>query len=148
MSLPATPGANLSGVGSKTRYNIKHQMKAISADFPGFSFKTYENGAIDDFHVPGLINLKKTNMDEKRMKCGITPEEAAWMIQRARTNGLLVVALLDGKVCGGSLSFRRGDHYFSRLNGYDSRFAKYSLGMLCCYLAVKEQASAAQPRRT
>jgi hypothetical protein len=139
VSLPETPDAYLSSLGSKLRHNIKHQMKAIAAEFPGFCFKTYENGAIDEHHVSGLINLKKTNMDEKRIKFGITQEEAAWMIECAKTNGLLIVALLDGKVCGGSLSFRIGDHYFSHLNGYDPRFAKYSLGMLCCYLAIKEQ---------
>jgi CelD/BcsL family acetyltransferase involved in cellulose biosynthesis len=139
LSLPETPDAYLSSLSAKTRYNIRHQMKAIAADFPGFSFRTYENGAIAEHHVLGLIHLKKTNMAEKRMACSITPEEAAWMIERASTNGLLVVALLDGKVCGGSLSFRLGDRYFSHLNGYDTRFAKYSLGMLCCYLAVKEQ---------
>jgi hypothetical protein len=139
VSLPATPDAYLSSLGSKLRHNIKHQMKAIAAEFPAFCFKTYENGAIDGNHVSGLIDLKKINMDEKRIKFGITQEEAAWMIECAKTNGLLIVALLDGKVCGGSLSFRIGEHYFSHLNGYDPRFAKYSLGMLCCYLAIKEQ---------
>jgi hypothetical protein len=137
--LPETPDAYLSRLGSKTRHNIRHQMKAISADFPGFSFCTYENGAIAEQHVAALIDLKKANLDEKRIKCGITPEEGAWIVDHAKTNGMLVVALLDGKVCGGSLSFRLGDHYFSHLNGYDTRFAKYSLGMLCCYVAVKEQ---------
>jgi hypothetical protein len=139
VSLPATPDAYLSSLGSKTRHNIKHQMKVICADFPGFSFHTYENGAIAEHHVSGLINLKKANMEEKRIKLGITPEETAWMIERAKTNGLLVVALFDDKVCGGSLSLRLGDHYFAHLNGYDTRFAKYSLGMLCCYLAMKEK---------
>jgi hypothetical protein len=138
-SLPETADAYLSRLGSKLRHNIRHQMKAICADFPGFSFETHENGAIVDSHVAGLIDLKKANMDDKRIKFGITPEEAAWMIECAKTNGLLVVALFDGKICGGSLSFRLGDHYFSHLNGYDPRFAKYSLGMLCCYLAIKEQ---------
>jgi hypothetical protein len=137
--LPETPDAYFSRLGAKLRHNIKHQMKAISAAFPGFSFEIHENGAIAAHHVSGLVNLKKANMDEKRMKCGITPEETAWMIERAKTNGLLVVALLDGKVCGGSLSMRIGDHYFAHLNGYDTRFAKYSLGMLCCYLAMKEK---------
>jgi hypothetical protein len=70
---------------------------------------------------------------------GIKPEEASWLTELAKTNGLLVLALLDGKVCGGSLSFRLGDHYFALLNGYDARFAKYSLGMLCCYLAMTEK---------
>lgn len=139
VSLPATPDAYLSSLGSKTRHNIKHQMKVICADFPGFSFHTYENGAIAEHHVSGLINLKKANMEEKRIKLGITPEETVWMIERAKTNGLLVVALFDDKVCGGSLSLRLGDHYFAHLNGYDTRFAKYSLGMLCCYLAMKEK---------
>lgn len=139
VSLPDTPDAYLSRLGSKLRHNIRHQTKAICAEFPSFLFETYENAAIQENHVAGLIELKKANMEEKRIKFGITPEEAAWMLECAKNNGLLVVALLDGQVCGGSLSFRLGDHYFSHLNGYDPRFAKYSLGMLCCYLAVKEQ---------
>jgi hypothetical protein len=139
VSLPDTVEAYASRLGAKTRYNIRHQMKAISADHPGFSFKTYENGAIAEHHVAGLIDLKKANMNEKRIKFGITPEEASWMIELAKTNGLLVVALLDGQVCGGSLSFRLGEHYFAHLNGYDPRFAKYSLGMVCCYLAMTEK---------
>jgi hypothetical protein len=139
VSLPDTADAYFSRLGAKLRHNIKHQMKAISVAFPGFSFEIHEDGAIAAHHVSGLVNLKKANMEEKRMQCGITPEETAWMIERAKTNGLLVVALLDGKVCGGSLSLRIGDHYFAHLNGYDTRFAKYSLGMLCCYLAMKEK---------
>lgn len=139
VSLPETPEVYLASLGAKTRHNIKHQMKAICADFPGMRFETYENGTITEDHVAGLVNLKKSNMDEKKMKFGITPEESSWMMERAKTNGLLVIALFEGKVCGGSLSFRIGDHYFSHVNGYDTRFAKYSLGLLCCYIAIKEQ---------
>lgn len=138
VSLPDTTDAYFSSLGSKLRHNIRHQMKAIAADFPGFSFNIHENGTIAEHHVVGLVDLKKTSMDEKRVKCGITPEETSWLLERAKTHGLLVVALLDGKVCGGSLSFRVGDHYFAHLNGYDPRFAKYSLGLLCSYLAVTE----------
>lgn len=137
--LPDTVDAYLARLGAKTRYNIKRQIKAIAAEHPGFAFETHENGAIAEHHVTGLIDLKKTNMNEKRIKFGITPQEASWMVELAKTNGLLVLALLDGKVCGGSLSFRLGDHYFALLNGYDARFAKYSLGMLCCYLAMEEK---------
>lgn len=138
VSLPDSPDAYLSSLSAKTRYNIKHQMKAIADDFSGFSFNTYENGAIDDNHVLDLINLKKNNIDDKRMKFGITPDDTAWIVDYAKTNGLLIVALLDGKVCGGSLSFRLDDHYFAHVNGYDARFSKYSLGMLCCYIAMRE----------
>jgi hypothetical protein len=138
VSLPDDPEAYLSRLGPKTRHNIRRQMKAIAADFPGFSFDIVEHGAIPESHVSDLINLKKVTMEDKRIPFGIAPDEAAWLIERAKTHGLLVVALLDGKVCGGSLSFGLGEHYFAYLNGYDARFAKYSLGLLCCYLAMKE----------
>jgi hypothetical protein len=139
VSLPDKLDAYSSRLGAKTRYNIRRQMKAIAADHPGFAFQTFENGAIAEHHVAGLIELKKANMNEKRIQFGITPDEASWMAELARTNGLLVLALLDGEVCGGSLSLRLGEHYFALLNGYDTRFAKYSLGMLCCYLAMTEK---------
>lgn len=139
VSLPATQDAYFASLGAKLRHNIRHQMKAICADFPGFSFETREHAAITADHVASLIRLKKSSFDEKHMKCGITPEERAWLIERATTHGLLVVALFEGAVCGGSLSLRLGDHYFAHLNGYDTRFAKYSLGMLCCYRAMNEK---------
>lgn len=38
-------------------------------------------------------------MDEKRIDVGMTREETAWIIERAITKGLLVIALREGKVC-------------------------------------------------
>jgi len=58
-SLPDKLDAYSSRLGTKTRYNIRRQMKAIVADHPGFSFQTYENGAIAEQHVAGLIELKR-----------------------------------------------------------------------------------------
>jgi hypothetical protein len=138
VTLPGTVDAYLSSLSAKTRYNLRHQMKALTADFPGFAFAAFENAAIAEHHVSALIDLKKANMADKRVKFGISAEERAWITERAKTNGLLVVALLDGKVCGGSLSFCLGEHYFAHVNGYDPRFAKYSVGMLCCYAAMRE----------
>ncbi|MGJ7914534.1 GNAT family N-acetyltransferase [Massilia sp. LXY-6] len=139
VTLPKTVDAYLSSLSSKMRHNIRHQLKAIAADHPGFHFATYENEEIDVKLVHDLISLKKANMHEKRIPFGLQPEEMAWMTERAKTSGLLVVALFDGQVCGGSLSLRIGDHYFAQMVGYDARFTKYSLGMLCCYLAMQEK---------
>jgi hypothetical protein len=138
VSLPGTPEAYFSKLGAKMRHSIRHQTKAIGAAFPGLSIRVFENGTIAERHITSLVRLKKAAMDDKRIRFGITPEECAWMIEHARTHGLLVVALLGDDVCGGSLSFRLGDHYFAHVNGYDARFAKYSLGMLCCHVAMNE----------
>src|ERR1044072_7482414 len=47
--------------------------------------------------------------------------------------------MLEGRLCGGSFSLRLGDHYFAYVVAYDLEFAKYSLGMLCFYLAMQEK---------
>ena len=73
VTLPETLDAYFSRLGAKTRRNIRYQMKTIAADLPGFSFETYENEAIAGQHVASLIELKKANMNEKRIKFGITP---------------------------------------------------------------------------
>jgi hypothetical protein len=139
VSLPATEDAYFSSLGSKLRHNIRHQMKAIAADHPGLEFRTLENGAIEERHIDDLIELKKKNMDEKKVRFGLEADEIGWMRERAKSGGLLVAAFLDGKVCAGSLSFRIGDNYFAQVVAYDTRFMKYSPGLLCAYIAMREK---------
>jgi hypothetical protein len=139
VSLPATEDAYFSSLGSKLRHNIRHQMKAIAADHPGLEFKTLENGAIEPAFIDQLIELKKKNMDEKKVRFGLEADEIAWMRERAKTGGLLVAAFQDGRVCAGSLSFRLCDNYFAQVVAYDTRLMKYSPGLLCAYIAMREK---------
>lgn len=139
VTLPSSPDAYLASLGSKTRHNIRHQLKAIVRDYPGLQFRTLEHEAIGRQDVLDLIALKRRNTDEKGIGFGISAEEADWLAEQARECGLLVVAMADGRLCGGSLSLRLGDHYFAYVVAYDTTFASYSLGMLCCYLAMQEK---------
>lgn len=138
VTLPASPDAYLASLGSKTRHNIRHQLKALARDHPGLAFRTLENADIAPGQVRELIALKRRNTDEKGIAFGIPAEEAAWLAEQAQRSGLLVVAMAAGRMCGGSLSLRLGDHYFAYVVAYDLEFARYSLGMLCCYLAMQE----------
>ena len=139
VTLPASPDAYLASLGSKTRHNIRHQQKALARDHPGLVFRTLENADIGRQQVLDLIALKRRNTDEKGIAFGISDEESAWLAEQAQTSGLLVAAMAEGRLCGGSLSLRLGDHYFAYVVAYDTEFARYSLGMLCCYLAMQEK---------
>lgn len=138
ISLPASAEAYLASLGSKTRYNIKHQQKALARDRPRFRFLTLEGKDIQPHFVHELIALKRTNMDDKGIAFGISPEEEAWLVKEAYGHGLLVLAVEDGQLHGGLLSLRMGEHYFAHVGAYAAPFARYSLGMLCCYQVMKE----------
>lgn len=139
VSLPASPEAYLASLGSKTRHNIRHQLKALARECPHLQFITLEGGEIQEHQVRELIALKHSNTDDKGIAFGISPEETAWLVGEACGNGLLLLAVEDDRILGGSLSLRLGDHYFAHVVAYASPFASYSLGMLCCYLAMQEK---------
>lgn len=139
VTLPPSPEAYLASLGSKTRHNIRHQLKAIAHDYPGLQFRTLEHGGIGRQDVLDLIALKKRNTDEKGIDFGISAQESTWLAEQAQESGLLVVATAENRLCGGSLSLRLGDHYFAYVVAYDTEFSRYSLGMLCCYLAMQEK---------
>ena len=139
VSLPASPEAYLASLGSKTRHNIRHQLKALARDCPQLQFVTLEGEDIQPQQVRELLTLKHSNTDDKGIAFGISPEETAWLVDEACGNGLLLLAVEDGRICGGSLSLRLGDHYFAHVVAYAPAFASYSLGMLCCYLAMQEK---------
>ncbi|MFC5549597.1 GNAT family N-acetyltransferase [Massilia aerilata] len=139
VSLPASADAYLASLGPKTRHNIRHQMKAISRDRPELQFQTFENAGIRRQQLMDLFALKQSNTDRKGIAFGISPEEAEWMVHQAQAGGLLLVAMAGDKLCGGSLSLKLGDRYFAYVVAFEPGLGKYSLGMLCCYLAMLEK---------
>jgi CelD/BcsL family acetyltransferase involved in cellulose biosynthesis len=139
IKLPETPEHYLASLGAKMRHNIRHNLKALPRDHAGFSFHTFDNEAIDPRHIHDLIALKRKNIANKKMAFGVSPEEVDWLVAQARSAGLLTVALLGDRLCGGSLSLRVGSHYFAHMLAYEPEFEKYSLGTVCSYLSMREK---------
>jgi hypothetical protein len=139
IQLPDTPDAYLSSLGAKTRQSIRNRLRALACDYPDLHFTTSEGGGIDLRAIDELMALKRSNTDDKRIDFGIAPEESAWLTERARTHGLLTLAVRGGRICGGSLSSRLGDHYFAHVLAFDRTYARYRLGTLCAYLSIREQ---------
>jgi hypothetical protein len=139
LTLPASGDAYLESLSAKTRRNIRRYLRAIARDNPTFRFEAYARGDIKEQHLYDLIELKKRNIDEKNLKFGIANDDLDWIVQQARLTGLVTVALIDGKVCGGSISMQVEDHYFGQVIAYDPTYQKYSLGILCCYQAICDQ---------
>ncbi|PIL40179.1 GNAT family N-acetyltransferase [Massilia psychrophila] len=141
LTLPATPEAYLDSLSSKMRRNIRRYLRAIARDNSTFRFEVCAGDEINEKYLHDLIDLKKINIGQKNIRFGIDPDEVDWIVRQAKLSGLVTVALIGNRVCGGSISLRVNDHYFGQIISYDPAYQKYSLGILCCYQAICDQIS-------
>ena len=141
LTLPATPETYLDSLSPKMRRNIRRYLRAIERDNPTFRFEACAENDIKEQYLHDLIELKKINIGQKNLRFGIDPDEVAWIVKQAKLSGLVTVALIGDRVCGGSISLRVNDHYFGQIISYDPAYQKYSPGILCCYQAICDQIS-------
>lgn len=137
--LPQTPENYLESLSPKMRRNIRYCLRMIARDYPGFRCETAFGEEIKESCLRDLIQLKRTNISAKNIKFGIEDHEIEWLVHEARKFTLLTVVLVDDKVCGGSISLRVHDHYFGQIICFDPAYKKYSLGILCTYLTIRDQ---------
>jgi hypothetical protein len=138
VTLPTTAANYLQGLSAKTRRNIRHQLKTLKQDFPDFQYNIYQCSEISEKHIDELIALNKDRIAGKHIRYGVSEEEKRNIKALAERHGLVLVATIDGKTCGGAINLRVGDSYFGHTIAHDSRFDAYGLGMLCAYLMICE----------
>jgi hypothetical protein len=139
LPLPASPAAYLDALSPKMRRNIRYCLRMIARDYPSFRHESAFGSEINDAYVRELIVLKKKNIDAKNLQFGISDAELTWLAGDARSFSQVTVVTIDGKVCGGAINLRVGDHFFGQIICYDPAYKKYSLGILCTYLTICDQ---------
>lgn len=137
--LPSTPQAYLESLSPKTRRNIRRYLRAIAHDKPTFRCESAVGKQINEQDLHDLIHLKKINIGAKNLKFGLDEEELQWIVHQAKLTGMVTVITIDGKVCGGSINLRIGNHFFGQIIAYDPAYQKYSLGFLSTYLTICDQ---------
>jgi hypothetical protein len=139
VALPPTEDAYFISLSKKTRRILGQRLDELAHAYPGLEFRHFHDGAIDPRHVQALADLKRTNFRRQHALCCPDPGETAWLAQRACAGGLLTLAVMGDRICGGSLSLRIGDAYFAALAAYDSEFCEQGLDMLGCYVMIREK---------
>jgi hypothetical protein len=138
LTLPATPKAYLASLGKNMRRNIKRYTETLAHDFPSYRYQVYERENIGEQDVRDIINLNKTRISGKNIIFGVGHEETEWIVQLVKVCGLVGIATIEGRICGGAIAFRIGENYFMHIIGHDPKYNDYSLGILCYYLTICE----------
>jgi hypothetical protein len=138
VSLPPTVDEYHTRLGKNMRRNLKRYTSTLQHDFPSYSYRVYIGDEVNEQQLRDIIALNRTRMAGKSIVSRIDEEETQWIVRFARQCGIVGVATIDGRVCGGAIGFRIGDNYFMHVIAHDPAYNDYSLGILCYYDTICE----------
>lgn len=138
IDLPATQQEYFAALGAGTRKNIKRKITRLMSDHPSFHMDFYEGDKIKEVQLQKIIDLNKARMDCLKKVYVRGAEEIKKVIGLSRTCGLIGVAMIADRVCGGNIGYLIGNTYVSHIGSHDSKYDKYSLGMISIYLTICE----------
>jgi Acetyltransferase (GNAT) domain len=138
MPLPATAEDYLASLGKNTRRNIKRYTDRLKRSFPSFRFDVLEKEAVDEQHVHAIVGFNHARMAEKNKTSAIDEVETQRIVRMAKASGMIGIATIDGRICAGAISYRTGDNYFLYVLAHDPAYDAYWIGVLCCYLTIRE----------
>lgn len=140
IDLPASVEQYQAALGKSTRKTIKGYGNKLRRDHPDLSWEVcrgadMKNGELEDL-VRRLQVFKRDSMALRGKRAEIDARDTERMITLATECGLIGIARIDGRICGGSLACRIGDNYVMLLSAADPALEAYRLGMLCCFWSV------------
>lgn len=134
LPLPADHQAYLNSLGSCTRSLLKNRLNKIRREHPSFAFHVAEQDRIDPQHVRTILALHRERGSSWRHAVQLDAGEEARVMQMVARCGLVGVAVIGGRCCGGSICYRNGDVVSARFLAHDAAYDLYRLGFLCAYL--------------
>lgn len=136
VSLPSTEQDYLASLGRSTRQNLNNRRKRLERAFPSFSYQVFERGEIAEKDVCAILKLSMARVAQKNRGDAMDEKATQRLILLARSHGIVLVAKIDGRICGGTICLSVGANYFMRITAYDPVYESYRLGMLFCYLTI------------
>jgi hypothetical protein len=77
--------------------------------------------------------LHKARRLEKNQALNVNDRDFENIVQLARQRGMMTVATIDDRVCGGLICWHVNGHYIMKIIAHDSAFNEFKMGNICCY---------------
>jgi hypothetical protein len=138
--LPQTVDQYRASIGKSTRKTLRGYGNRLHRDFPDFSWDVRAVGEMRAHELRSVIRqlhrFKRDSLAARGKLTEISRRETARLLILARHAGLIGIARIGDRVCGGSLACRIGGNYVMLLSAADPALASYRLGILCCFWSI------------
>jgi hypothetical protein len=138
VSLPGTPEEYFERFGKSMRRNLKYYLNRLQRDFPSYEYRIWEGKDVDERYIRGIVGLNRLRFSSTNRVSAITKQDEDRIVRMIRACGIVGVAMIDGELCAGSLTYRVGDHCYSWLKAHDPKYDDYRFGIILSYLMVSE----------
>ena len=138
--LPQCVDQYLASIGKSTRKTLRSYGNRLRRHFPNFSWDVRAVAEMRAHELRSVIRqfhrFKRDSMAARGKHAEISRRETARLLILARHAGLIGIARIGDRICGGSLACRIGDNYVMLLSAADPALSSYRLGILCCFWSV------------
>jgi hypothetical protein len=136
LALPASTDEYMARLGSHTRAAVRRYRRNLQRDFPSCRFQVYDGNEASAEQVAQIVTLNRARMSAKGKASYYTDAAVGQLVQLVRQYGVLCVATIDGRICGGAICMRVRSTYQLVVLAHDPRFDAYRLGRLCCCFSI------------
>lgn len=138
ITLPATVEDYTKRLGKPTRRTLRSYTGKLMSNAPSFQLTWFEKEQVSEKDVLEIIRIHRERMRLKNRTCDIDDGEAQRIVRMVRAYGMVGIATIDGRICGGTIAYTCGKNCFIAVNAHCPAYDAFKLGTLCSYFAICE----------
>ncbi len=133
LELPATEAAYEKALGKSTRKSLRQHL----ARTHGLTHQVLSGpAAADAALIDRIIGFNHARLAQKARRSALDASSARQLQLLLRARGMVGLAHIDGRLCGGTLACRIADDVYSLVNAHDPEYDRLGLGNLCRHLMI------------
>lgn len=136
IALPDSTQEYKSLLGKNMRSSITRFQRRITSEFPKMVFEFFAGHEVSASIIDEVIALSKARIESKQQIATHTLDSVKKLQNSVRNYGVVVLASMDGRVCGGVICTNVAGNFFMHVIAHDPTFDKYRLGKICCYMSI------------
>lgn len=138
LNVPGNADEYLKSLGTSTRQGIRRDLRKLNSSFPSFHYRFMEKEEVNEHDIRTIIGFNRAKLKTRGEISQDDENEIQRISALTRECGLVCIATIEGRVCGGTISYRLAANFAFRATGYDSAFESYRLGFLINFLTFCE----------
>lgn len=138
IALPKTEEDYLASLGKSTRKSIRQSLARLHRTLPDFSHEIRPGNAVPEAVMRDIIGFNHARMARKQRASALNTEASDKLISLISKRGMVGMASVNGRLCGGTLACRIGDDFFSLVNAHEPAYDAFSLGSVCRHLMIAD----------
>ena len=135
--LPATIEAYDAKLGKSTKKTVKYHLNRLQRENPDFSFSVASSGEISPSLIERIIDLNKSRMESKQIRCGYDSARAKNVTEFAGRYGAVSSITINNQVVAGLICYDMGSHVFGETIAHDNAYNKSRIGQVVFYLTLR-----------